>query len=214
MYKKTPADGGSEYIRNHEIDIEIPGYTPIGSDKKTISFNTTLLTYYQGINGNGLGRKPMALYNGKQNGWDEFISNAKPNTDTRYNPGKAGQGPDGKDGWRIFAFEWHTDKRSIQYYIDGVMVHSSNNDAPLSGPLGKGTSNDFYVPFLASRFNIAAWFPYAKNNHWSGEPLFNIDAMLIDYVRITPYDETIQFVPESSPEKGFAPNSEYPKRPR
>lgn len=75
-------------------------------------------------------------------------------------------GPDGQSGWRTFAFEWHTDNPSVQYYMDGVLYHNSSTLPGYTGPLGSGTADNFYVPFLASRFNLAAWCPYAVTSSY------------------------------------------------
>jgi len=212
-WKDTPESRGTDYAINHEIDIEIPGNTM--GDNRVISFNSALYTYWRGINGNGYGKKPYALWNGTSNGYDEYLSNNyKVGSDLRQSPSV---GPDGQNGWRTYKFEWHTaqNKSSVQYYIDGKLTFDSRNDAPLKGPLGSGTTGDFYVPFVASRFTIAAWFPYANGNHWAGEPEFDTDAMLIDYIKIVPYNEKGDGKPrETTPDKGWSSLEEYPKAPK
>ncbi|PRP85589.1 putative glycosyl hydrolase [Planoprotostelium fungivorum] len=208
QWKDTPESHGGDYVKNHEIDIEIPG-------GRKISFNYSLLTYWQGVNGDSRGKKPYGLYQGQQHGYDEFISIQKDNgKDLRRS---SLTGPDGRTGWHVFRFEWHTvnGTRHIRYVFDGVEVHDSKNDDKLKGPLGTGTTGDFYVPFVGSRFWLGVWFPYSFQNHWTGEPEFDVDAMLVDYVKIEPYNEAGDVVPhETGAERGWAATSEYPKRPQ
>ncbi|PRP86772.1 hypothetical protein PROFUN_02921 [Planoprotostelium fungivorum] len=221
------------YARNHEIDIEIPGHNNPNGDG--ISFSKSLFNYWQGENGDSTGRAPYCLWNGTQwqpgtlcncvddasvEGWDQYKSNSiQHSRDLRYG-GEVG--PDGEDGWHVFRIDWHTANSSVMYWVDGVLLHNSTSDGLMKGPDNTSATTGFaYVPFIAGRFTIGAWFPYGNNPlrptipvHWAGEPLFDMDALLIDWVKITPYNETGEWTPrETYPDTGYAALNEYPITP-
>lgn len=69
--------------------------------------------------------------------------------------------------WHTYKIEWHTNPERIDYYIDEELTCSSSS----------------MVPWCAGRLWIGCWFPDA----WAGEPDFETDYMLVDYVRYIPY---------------------------
>lgn len=73
--------------------------------------------------------------------------------------------------WHTYRFDWHTDQTEprVEFYIDDVKVYTSTEN----------------IPFAAGRFWLGVWFP----NNWAGVPNFDTDRMLIDWVRITPFNE-------------------------
>lgn len=73
--------------------------------------------------------------------------------------------------WHTFRFDWHTDPENprVEFYIDDIHVFTSTEN----------------VPYAAGRFWLGVWFP----NNWAGVPNFDTDTMLIDWVRITPFNE-------------------------
>ncbi len=69
--------------------------------------------------------------------------------------------------YHIYRFDWHTNPRRIDYYVDNILVYSS-------------TLN---VPNHAGRFWVGHWFPEG----WAGTPDFETDYMFVDWVKYTPY---------------------------
>lgn len=73
--------------------------------------------------------------------------------------------------FHIYRFDWYSgsasEKPRIEFYIDDRLHATATS----------------HVPFLRSRFYIGAWFP----KYWAGEPDFSLDALEVDWVRITPF---------------------------
>ncbi len=89
--------------------------------------------------------------------------------------------------YHTFRFDWHTGDtnqvKRVVFYIDDAPKQTNYTD----------------VPTLAGRFWIGLWFP-----SWAGTPTFDVDALLVDWVRITPFHEPgDQSVPESYPNDGW-----------
>lgn len=91
--------------------------------------------------------------------------------------------------WHTYVIEWHTNPERIDYYIDDELTCSSSS----------------LVPWCAGRLWIGCWFPEA----WAGEPDFETDYMLVDYVRYIPYANNPCTV--TNPEIGAY--GEYPTEP-
>jgi beta-glucanase (GH16 family) len=92
--------------------------------------------------------------------------------------------------FHTFTFIWHTDNSSfknkrLEFYIDGVLKQT----------------NYTHIPNIAGRFWIGLWYPT-----WSGVPDYDIDILEIDWVRITPFNQSGDRydVPESFPDFGWA----------
>ena len=89
-----------------------------------------------------------------------------------------------------YRFDWHTTDPRVEFYVDDVLV-ATNRD---------------HIPNIASRLWIAAWFP----RDWAGTPQFDSSELIVDWVRITPFEEDgDNFSPESFPNDGWSPR--YPK---
>ncbi len=100
--------------------------------------------------------------------------------------------PQNDGQWHTYRFDWHTNPKKVDFYVDGTLKNTC-------------TTN---VPTIAGRFWVGVWFP----NGWAGAPDFDRDAMLVDWVRITPFNESgDQFIPEVSSNNGWAAANEYPK---
>jgi hypothetical protein len=74
--------------------------------------------------------------------------------------------------FHLYRFDWHTggegtDPR-VEFYFDDTLREVINT----------------HVPYIASNLWIGVWFP-----GWAGEPLFDVDSMIVDWVRITPFNE-------------------------
>lgn len=98
--------------------------------------------------------------------------------------------------WHTYRFDWHTggpgQTKRVEFYVDNVLINTTYT----------------HVPTNASRFWLAVWFP--KN--WGGRANFDTTNMLIDWVRITPFNETGDTrVKESFPNLGWASYDEYPQ---
>lgn len=125
---------------NHEIDIEAPG-----SHNGEYSLENTLYTSWTGVSG--------GQYNTTYNANSNF-----------------GLGANNDGNWHTYRFDWQTNPKRVDWYIDEVLVNST-------------TAN---VPTYWARFWVGVWFP----NAWCGTPDFERDYMLVDWVRITPFDST------------------------
>ena len=84
------------------------------------------------------------------------------------------------NAYHLFRWDWHTggggQQAAVNYYIDGQLITSSNT----------------HVPYRASYFNVGNWFAWWAGND-SGtykSPNFNTKEMLVDWVKITPFNET------------------------
>ena len=92
--------------------------------------------------------------------------------------------------FHTYRFDWHTRDPCVRFFVDGVLV----------------ATNRAHVPTLASRLWIAAWFPRG----WAGTPQFHTSELVVDWVRITPFqEEGDEWSPESFPNDGWS--SRYPK---
>ncbi|MDO9628861.1 MAG: glycoside hydrolase family 16 protein [Acholeplasmataceae bacterium] len=69
--------------------------------------------------------------------------------------------------WHTYKFEWHTNPARIDYYVDDILLHTS----------------DYNIPNYAGRLWIGHWFP----DGWAGTPDFETDYMFVDWIRYTPY---------------------------
>jgi beta-glucanase (GH16 family) len=89
--------------------------------------------------------------------------------------------------FHTFRFDWHTGDsnqvKRVEFYIDDVPKQTNYTD----------------VPTIAGRFWLGLWFP-----SWAGNPAFDVDGLLIDWVRIAPFHESgDQTVPETYPNDGW-----------
>ena len=97
--------------------------------------------------------------------------------------------PQNDGRWHTYRFDWHTNPKKVDFYVDGALKNTC-------------TTN---IPTIAGRYWIGVWFP----NGWAGTPNFDSDVMLVDWVRITPFNESgDQFITESYPNDGWAPVNE------
>lgn len=96
---------------------------------------------------------------------------------------------DGK--WHKYTFEWHTNPKVIKYYVDDELT----------------AITDDHVPTANGQLWIGVWFP----NKWAGEPLFESDYLLVDWISYQPFAEpSIKTEPSSS---RMAPLDAYPTKP-
>ncbi|SDA37400.1 Glycosyl hydrolases family 16 [Lachnospiraceae bacterium G11] len=98
-------------------------------------------------------------------------------------------GPQNDGEWHTYKFAWHTgdddEQARVDYYVDDTLV----------------CTNTEFIPTKAGRFWVGVWFP--KN--WAGDPDFDEEEMLVDYVKITPYHEAgDEPQNESYPDDGYA----------
>jgi hypothetical protein len=83
------------------------------------------------------------------------------------------------NAYHIFRWDWHTggagQEAEINYYIDGQLITSSKRN----------------VPYRASYFNVGNWFAWWAGNDTGTykSPDFNTKEMLVDWVKITPFNE-------------------------
>jgi len=71
--------------------------------------------------------------------------------------------------WRTYRFDWHTyPVPRVDFFVDGKHVQT----------------NTERIPYIKGRFWIGVWFPW----QWCGQPDFEQDFMLVNYVRITPFE--------------------------
>jgi beta-glucanase (GH16 family) len=74
------------------------------------------------------------------------------------------------NAFHVHRFDWYAgstrEQPRVEFYIDGKLQTTIAHD----------------VPSLRGRFYIGAWFPRG----WAGEPDFDIEAIEVDWVRITP----------------------------
>ncbi|MBP5303505.1 MAG: family 16 glycosylhydrolase [Clostridia bacterium] len=93
--------------------------------------------------------------------------------------------------WHTYRFDWHTNPKRIDYYVDGKLEMTSNT----------------LIPTIAGHFWLGVWFP----NAWCGNPDFETCYMLVDYAKFTAFDE-----PFTNSGIGYnfaAPLSAYPASP-
>ncbi|WP_189596961.1 family 16 glycosylhydrolase [Paenibacillus elgii] len=105
--------------------------------------------------------------------------------------------PEQIDGnWHVYRFDWHTDPKRVDFYVDNKLIHTSYTN----------------VPRAASKFWLGVWFP----KEWAGVPNFATDKMYIDWVKITPFLEKGDVragngeTGEIGPGTGWAGLNEYP----
>ena len=87
---------------------------------------------------------------------------------------------DGK--YHTYRFDWHTDDKRVDYYVDGIYMCTSRTQ----------------VPTNAGRFWVGLWFPTSIDaDHdgvcetgWTGTANFDTTVFEIDSVKITPYHES------------------------
>ncbi|MCD0490538.1 glycoside hydrolase family 16 protein [Pedobacter sp. MC2016-14] len=83
------------------------------------------------------------------------------------------------NAYHIFRWDWHTggggQEAVVNYYIDGQLITSSNTQ----------------VPYRASYFNVGNWFAWWAGNDTGSYkvPNFGTREMLVDWVKITPFNE-------------------------
>lgn len=75
--------------------------------------------------------------------------------------------------YHLYRFEWHTgtdtEKPRIEWYYDNKLMHGAKE----------------FIPVHASAFWMGIWFP-----GWIKKADFHTDYMYIDWVKITPFNET------------------------
>jgi beta-glucanase (GH16 family) len=90
--------------------------------------------------------------------------------------------------FHIIRFDWHTGSPNSQPRIDFF----------LDGHL-KATITT-HVPFVSGRVHLGTWFPKG----WAGTPDFDQDEMLVDWIRIEPFEgQKVVSVPETYPNAGL-----------
>ena len=101
--------------------------------------------------------------------------------------------PQNDGEWHVYKFVWHTgddnEQARVEYYVDGELI----------------CTNTEFIPNKAGRFWVGVWFP----KYWAGNPDFAEGEMLVDYVKITPYNEAGDKPQnETYPNEGYADASE------
>ncbi|MEC8321321.1 MAG: glycoside hydrolase family 16 protein [Planctomycetota bacterium] len=93
---------------------------------------------------------------------------------------------------------------SVRWLLDGRLVDELHDV-----DFGQGN-----VPYRAARFWLGTWFPaagYADYVGWTGDPIFDVTAAHIAWVRITPFNEPRdEWVDETVPNLAWATPDEYP----
>ena len=72
------------------------------------------------------------------------------------------------DKFHTYRFDWNIDKGFVDFYIDDIKIQRNIDN----------------IPYIKSRFWIGCWFP----KDWAGDPNFETDKMVIDWVKITPFN--------------------------
>ena len=99
---------------------------------------------------------------------------------------------DGK--WHLYSFEWHTSPTPrVDYYVDGVKTCSSTE----------------VIPTIKGFFEIGCWLP----NSWCGDPDFDTDYMMVDWVAYDPYDEPNTPQPAPAHPGAYATPAQHPQAP-
>lgn len=101
------------------------------------------------------------------------------------------ESPNNDGLWHTYRFDWHTDPKRVDYFIDGQIV----------------TTDSTKVPTAKGRLWLGVWFP----RDWNGNPNFDTGSLLVDYVKFTPFNEA-GFEESIIGEPGHASTSEYPKQ--
>jgi hypothetical protein len=91
--------------------------------------------------------------------------------------------------FHTFRFDWYAGATGelprVEFWIDGKLQATLRRT----------------VPFIRGRLWIGAWFP----RRWAGEPDFEQDELLVDWVRITPFaGHNDMSAPETYPDHGWA----------
>ena len=92
--------------------------------------------------------------------------------------------------FHTFRFDWHTGSTTevprVEYYVDETCFQTNYTS----------------IPTIAGRFWLGLWFPA-----WTGIPEFEQQSLDIDWVRVTPFEESGDaWVPESYPDSGWWTN--------
>ncbi|OUS77971.1 hypothetical protein B1748_04155 [Paenibacillus sp. MY03] len=100
--------------------------------------------------------------------------------------------------FHTYRFDWHTGDSGqtprVEFYVDDQLVNTTYT----------------HVPTNTARFWIAAWFP----RNWAGKANFDTTEMVVDWVRITPFNQAGDVaVPESyfPGTNDWASFDQYPK---
>jgi hypothetical protein len=81
--------------------------------------------------------------------------------------------------FHVFRWEWHTGGDNIQpeikYYVDDNLIHTTTE----------------HIPYIAGYFYVGNWFAWWAGNDDGtyNSPSFSSMDMLVDWVKITPFDE-------------------------
>jgi hypothetical protein len=81
--------------------------------------------------------------------------------------------------FHIYRWDWHTGGNGqmprVEYYIDDVLMHTSTT----------------HVPYIAAQFNVGNWFAWWAGNDTGtyNPPAYDTKEMLVDWVKITPFNE-------------------------
>jgi hypothetical protein len=96
--------------------------------------------------------------------------------------------------WHKYRFEWSTDQKEIKYYVDDVLTSIIKT----------------HVPDHHGHIWLGVWFP----NNWAGEPDFEKDYMLVDWISYEPYDteDHPSHIGEAT-DRMIAPIDLYPNEP-
>jgi beta-glucanase (GH16 family) len=76
--------------------------------------------------------------------------------------------------FHVFRFDWHTAnattlQQRVEFYIDDKCYQT----------------NYTHIPTIGGRFTVGLWFPT-----WTGAPNFDTESLDVDWVRITPFNES------------------------
>ena len=77
--------------------------------------------------------------------------------------------------YHVYRWDWYTGENpdysdaKVEFYIDGVLFKTITTD----------------IPFIKGQFWAGVWFP----NNWAGQPEFDVDYLLIDWVHIHPFNQ-------------------------
>ena len=184
--------------RNTEIDWEFPtdlGGDDLGNFSFTKARTNSWGGQFGGEGGEHKGRKVLTDENGAP------LDLAAEALDGRYH---------------TFTIEWRSGEDlgdeainrsrtgSVRWLIDGRLVDELHDV-----DFGQGN-----VPYRAARFWLGTWFPaagYAGNVGWTGDPIFDVTAAHIAWVRITPFNEPRDaWVDETVPNLAWATPDQYP----
>ena len=105
--------------------------------------------------------------------------------------------PQNDGQYHTYRFDWHTggddatNPPKVEFYVDDQLIQTITTNIPTRG----------------SRFWASVWFPY----RWAGVPSFIKSRMVVDWIRITPFNQpNDKWLPESYAEDGWAQDDEYP----